>query len=210
MICLGFRLFENTPIATKSPRIHPRMSSQKRGIVESAPSQVHGRARFDTLIRTPFPTEGLRWAEDGLRNNSKPRMIATMDNAQLRPERTDFPLVTCQLHEIRIAGARNWPVRQGAAIVDDDLISNLQLTFLAGTISGTATEISQPGRTRLCCVSEFLGNLPLGLSVRIGCAILCALRSRSGTQNPLDPRVDWAGSARMNSRSGKSAEREIR
>ena len=187
------------------------MSSQKRGIAERAPSQLHGKASVDALLRTPFLTEGIRMIEEGLRNNSKPRMIVTMDAAQLRPERTDFPLVTCQLHEIRIAGARNWPVRQGAAIVDDDLISNLQLTFLAGTISGTATtEISQPGRTRLCCVSEFLGNLPIGLSVRIGCAILCALRSRSGTQNPLDPRVDWAGSARMNSRSGKSADLPLR
>ena len=132
-------------------------------------------------------------------------MIATMDSAQLRPERTDFPLVTCQLHEIRIAGARNWPVRQGAAIVDDDLISNLQLTFLAGTISGTATEISQPGRTRLCCVSEFLGNLPIGVNIRVGCAILCAPQSRFGTKNPLNPSVDCSGSARTNASSGKSA-----
>ena len=137
-------------------------------------------------------------------------MIATMDNAQLRPERTDFPLVTCQLHEIRIAGARNWPVRQGAAIVDDDLISNLQLTFLAGTISGTATEISQPGRTRLCCVSEFLGNLPIRVNARIGCIILRGREGRSGTQNPLDPRVDWAGSARTNASSEKSAQLLLR
>ena len=75
------------------------MSSQKRGIAESAPSQLHGKASVDALLRTPFLTEEIRMIEEGLRNNSKPRMIVTMDAAQLRPERTDFPLVTYQLHE---------------------------------------------------------------------------------------------------------------
>ncbi len=87
------------PIATKSPRTHPRMSSQKRGIVESAPSQLHGRASVDALLRAPFPIGGIRMIEEGLRNKSKPRMMVTTDAAQLRPERVDFPLITGQLHE---------------------------------------------------------------------------------------------------------------
>ncbi len=76
------------------------MSSQKRGIAESAPSQLHGRASVDAPLRTPFPTEGIRIIEEGLRNKSSPRMMVTTDAAQSRLERLDFLLMTALLHEV--------------------------------------------------------------------------------------------------------------
>jgi hypothetical protein len=91
-----------------------------------------------------------------------------------------------------------------AVILLDGFILSLEPAFRAEMLWGTATtEISQPGRTRLCCVSEFLGNLPIRVNPSIGCVILRALHSRSGTQNPLDPGVDWEGSVRANASSGK-------
>ena len=96
----GVRFLENVPIATKSPRTHPKSSSQISGIVESAPSHVHGRAKVEASLRKPFPTRLRRKTEDGLRTKSVPRMIVTADAAQGRKEKADFRVITGQLREL--------------------------------------------------------------------------------------------------------------
>ncbi|SRR5713101_3204585 len=138
-------------------------------------------------------------------------MVARIETAQPRLERLDFPFIPGQLHELAspCRGTEVGCRKLRSCIVTSFSIFNS--LFVAEMLSGTATtEISQPGRTRLCCVSEFLGNLPIRVSVRMGCAILRTVQSRSGAQNPLDPDVDWTGFARANVSSWMSIELLLR
>jgi hypothetical protein len=94
------RFLENALIATKSPRTHPRSSSQNSGIVESAPSHVHGRAKVEEPLRKLFPTRLGGKTEDGLRTKRVPRMIVTADAPQPSLDRTDLPFIIGQLQEL--------------------------------------------------------------------------------------------------------------